>query len=118
MYLKNSQASRDLPTPATPETSTRRAELALGGAVEELLDEAQLVVSPDEGGLEDARALRAGDGGDDPGRLEEANRLGLALQLVLAGVDVGDRPPPSRPGSSRRRSSSRAGRPTGSARRC
>jgi hypothetical protein len=26
MYLKNSQARRDLPTPATPETSTRRAE--------------------------------------------------------------------------------------------
>ena len=65
--------------------------LALGRGVEELLDEAKLVVATDEGGLEDARALRAGDGGDDPGRLEEPDRLGLALELVLAGVDVGDR---------------------------
>ena len=65
--------------------------MALGRGVEELLDEVKLVVPPDEGGLEDPRALRAGDGRDDPGRLEEPDRLGLALQLVLAGVGVGDR---------------------------
>ena len=29
-------------------------------------------------------------GRDDPGRLEEVDRLGLALELVLAGVDIGD----------------------------
>ena len=71
--------------------------LPLGGGVEELLDEAQLVVASREGRLDDARALRAGDGRHDPGRLEEAHRLGLALQLVLAGVEVGDRSRRRRP---------------------
>ena len=65
--------------------------LALGGPVEELLDEAKLAVSSDEGRLEHSRALRTRDGGDDPGRPVEANRLGLSLELVLAGVDIGDR---------------------------
>ena len=91
MYLKNSQARRDLPTPATPGDEHQARRVALGRGVEELLDEAKLVVPSDEGGLEDPRALRAGDGGDDPGRLEEPDGLGLALELVLAGVDVGDR---------------------------
>ena len=73
--------------------------VALGRGVEELLDEAELPVTSDEGRLDDARALRAGDGGHDPGRLEEPDRLGLSLQLVLAGVHVGDR---SRRGGPRR----------------
>jgi hypothetical protein len=60
--------------------------------VEELLDETKLVVASDEGRLDDARALRAGDRGDDSSRLVEPDGLGLALQLVLAGVDTRWRP--------------------------
>ena len=74
MYLKNSQARRDLPTPATPGDEHQAGRVALGRGVEELLDEAQLVVAADEGRLEHARALRAGDGGDDPGRLDRGGR--------------------------------------------
>ena len=43
--------------------------LTFRGGVEELLYEAELVVPPDEGRLEDARALGAGYCSDDPGRL-------------------------------------------------
>ena len=65
--------------------------VAVGGAVEVLLDEAKVVVTAEKRCLEHTRALRARHGRDDPGRLEEPDRGGLALQLVLAGVDVGDR---------------------------
>ena len=64
---------------------------ALSRDVEELLDEVKLVVATNEGSFQDSRTLRTGDRGDDPGRLEEVNRLGLAFQLVLAGVDIRDR---------------------------
>ena len=52
-YLSNSQASRDLPTPAGPtiETQPRRAA-TFSGAVELVLHEPQLVVATDELGLE------------------------------------------------------------------
>ena len=91
MYLKNSQARRDLPTPATPETSTSLAEWRSAEAWKSSLTRRSSWSRPMKGGLEDSRALRAGDGRDDPGRLEEPHRLGLALQLVLAGIGVGDR---------------------------
>ena len=64
---------------------------ALGRGVKELLDESQLVVASGEGRLEDARALRAGRRRDDSCRLKQADTLGLALELVVTGVDIGDR---------------------------
>ena len=65
--------------------------VALGRDVEELLEEVELVVPPEERGLQDSGALRAGNAGDDLGRPEEPHGFGLSLQLVLAGVCVGDR---------------------------
>ena len=42
MYLKNSQESRDLPTPATPGHEHHAGRVALGRGMEELLDEVKL----------------------------------------------------------------------------
>ena len=77
--------------PASPETATSRAELTLGRAVKELLDQAQVAVAADEWRLEAPLALRAADPGHDPQRAPQPQRLGLALDRVLAGVLVGDR---------------------------
>ena len=63
----------------------------LGRGVEEVLDEAELAVAPDERRLEALGLERAADAGDDAERLVEPHRLGLALQLVDAGVGVDDR---------------------------
>ena len=73
-------------------TETRCALRSSARRVEELLDEAQLAVAADERRLEARRRCSA------PPRAavtrsarQSAHRLGLALQLVLAGVLVGDR---------------------------
>ena len=58
--------------------------------VEEVLDEAELAVAPDERRLERARPSLAAAIGDDTERAPEMGGFGLALELVLAGVLVGD----------------------------
>ena len=63
----------------------------VGGRVEELLHEPKLAVAPDEGRLEPGRLERAAAAGGHPQRAPERRRLGLALELVLAGVRVRDR---------------------------
>ena len=57
-YFSNSQASRDLPIPATP-TTDRRCAFPPRRSVEELLDEPQLAVAADERRLEPGRASLA-----------------------------------------------------------
>ena len=57
MYFSNSHRSRVLPTPAAPETATSRAAAPLKRAVEQLLEQAQLAVAPDERRLEPLLAL-------------------------------------------------------------
>ena len=59
--------------------------------MEEVLEQAQLGVAPDQRGLEARDPLRPGDAGDRAERAEEIERLGLALDRVVAGVLVGDR---------------------------
>ncbi len=66
-------------------------------AVEEVLDQLQLAIAPDEGRLEAGRLQRAAAGRDDPQRAPQVDRLRLPLQLVLPGALVDDcllgRPP-------------------------
>ena len=59
--------------------------------MEQILDEPELAVAADERRLEARRAHRAAAPRDDAQRTPELDRLGLALELVLAGVLVGDR---------------------------
>jgi hypothetical protein len=66
--------------------------LALVGArVEQLLDQPQLAVAPDERRLEPVRLQLAARPGDDAQRAPELHGLRLPLQLVRAGVLEGDR---------------------------
>ncbi len=91
MYLKNSQARRDLPIPAIPVTCTRWARPVLGTGVEELLDQPQLAVPADERRLQALRLMQAAPSGNDTQRPVERDRLGLALELIGAGVLISDR---------------------------
>ena len=52
MYFSNSHASRLLPMPAWPVTETRRTRRSRAGGVEQVLEQAQLVVAADERRLE------------------------------------------------------------------
>ena len=91
MYLKNSHSSRDLPEPAFAD-HRHQARLAILGARLEGLDQRlQLALAPDERRLEPGAAPGAAGAGDDPQRGPGADRLLAALDLVLAGVLVGDR---------------------------
>ena len=90
MYFSNSQASRDLPIPATPITFTRLARRSSRRGVEHLLEQAELAVAAHERRFQADRAALALACRDDPRRLPELHRLGLALQLVAAGVGVHD----------------------------
>ena len=93
MYFSNSQASRDLPIPATPTTESRCARRSSARGVEEVLDDAQLAVAADERRLEAGDPALAAPRRDDPQRTPELHGLGLALELVLAGVLVRRSPP-------------------------
>ena len=61
------------------------------GGVEELLREAKLALAPDERRLEADRPALAAAVCDDAQRAPELHRLGLALELALAGRRIGDR---------------------------
>ena len=66
MYLRNSQARRDLPIPAGPDDADQpRPALARRG-VEEVLELAELLVAPDERRLERLRPADPAALGDDP----------------------------------------------------
>ena len=67
----------------------RRA--VVGGAVEGLLDEAQLAVPSDERRFESLGLERPTCAGDDPQGAEEREEALFALKLVRAGVLIGDR---------------------------
>ena len=59
--------------------------------VEQLLQEAELVLAPDEGRLQGLRPVPAAALGHDPHRLPGRNRRGLPLEHLLAGRLEGDR---------------------------
>src|SRR5205807_2514453 len=59
--------------------------------VEEILDETQLALAPDERRLEALRFERAARTGDDAQRAPERDESRLPLQLVRAGALVDDR---------------------------
>ena len=63
----------------------------VGGRVEQLLDESELAVAPDEGRLDPDGLERASATGSHAKRAPERHRLRLALELVLACSGVGDR---------------------------
>ena len=59
-------------------------------AVEELLDQLQLALAPDERRFEPCRAQCSAHSGDDPKRFPEPQRLGFAFEVVVAGALVDD----------------------------
>jgi hypothetical protein len=65
--------------------------LLLRACVKELLDQAELALPADEGGLEALGFERAGAACRHPECAEEWDRLCLALEFMDAGVGVGDR---------------------------
>ena len=72
--------------PAGPMTLTSRGPLLAPGGVEQVLEQAELVVAADERRLEASRMrLRPPALGDDPQRAPGGDRAGLALEHLLAG---------------------------------
>ena len=74
-----------------PRDADEPRDAAVDGRVEEVLEQAQLGVAPDQWGVEARDPLRPGDTGDRAERAEEIEQLGLPLDRVAAGVRVGDR---------------------------
>ncbi len=58
--------------------------------VEEVLEQAELLVAADEGRLEPLAAVASADLGHDPQRAPGRDRAGLALEQLLAGLFEGD----------------------------
>ena len=79
-----------------------RPPLAARG-VEQVLEQAQLVVAADERRLERVAAVATAALGDDPERAPGRDRRRLALERLLAGLLEGDRARRPRAGSPRRR---------------
>ena len=77
--------------PAIPMIETSCALPLFGRRVEELLDEPQLAIAADERRFEPRRPEGAHPARRDAKRAPELYRLGLALELVLADLLVGDR---------------------------
>ena len=63
----------------------------LGRGVEAVLDQLELALAADERRLQADGLELAAHAGDDPQSAEERERLGLALELVQAGLLIGDR---------------------------
>ena len=94
-----------------------RPPLAAGG-VEQVLEQAQLVVAADERRLERLAAVAPAALGDDAQRAPCRDGRRLALEHLLARLLEGDRARSRRAGWPRRRARCPAARPTGAAPRC
>ena len=90
MYLRNSQASRVLPMPPADDRDESDALLASRG-VEEVLQQAELLVAADERRLESARCDRRHLRRRRRARPQAATGCGLALERLLAGGLEDDR---------------------------
>ena len=82
MYFSNSQASRDLPIPAMPMTSTSCARRSSAEAWKSSFTSRSSRSRPTNGASRPAERSAPRDAGDDAQRAPELHRLGLALQLV------------------------------------
>ena len=60
------------------------------GAVQQLLEKAELAITPDERRLESGRPLRSSGGGHHPLGAPQTQWLGLALELMLALIRIDD----------------------------
>ncbi len=63
----------------------------VGTGEKDILDQLELTVAADEGGLEALRLHQPADAGDHPPDLPQPHRLGLSFELVQAGIPVLDR---------------------------
>ena len=91
MYFSNSHAIRDLPIPGTPTIESRCARPSSAVAWNSSLTRRSSRSRPRNGGSRPAERPSPFARSDHPERTPERLRLGLALELVLAGVRVGDR---------------------------
>ena len=66
MYLRNSQARRRLADAGRADDADQARAALAGRGVEEVLEQAQLVVAAHERGLERVGTVAAADLGDDP----------------------------------------------------
>ncbi len=80
-----------LADPGDPEDRDEAGLSLVARGMEEIFDQAHLALAADERCLEAGRAPLAAAGGDHSRRVPQRHRLGLALELVLARVLVGDR---------------------------
>ena len=87
-YFSNSQPSRDLPTPAGPDTSTMPRHPPLGRGVEQFLDHTQLGIPPGQRRLQPIDPLDTAHPGQHPRRPPQPHRTRL---LPFSGA-----PPPRR----------------------
>src|SRR4051812_9396272 len=91
-YFSNSQPSRDLPTPAVPQTATIPGRPSSTTEWKSSVTRRSSRSRPaGERRLEAVHALAATHRSDHGARREQVQRLRLALEEVLAGVVVGDR---------------------------
>ena len=77
--------------PAWPMTDTKRRPLLAPGGVEQVLEQAQLLVAADERRLEALGPIDAAELGHDAQGPPRRDRATLALEQLLAGRLVGDR---------------------------
>ena len=90
MYFSNSQPSRDLPTPAGPDTSTSRGTRRSAAAWNSSLTVRSSASRPDQRRLQPIDPLHAAYPGQHPHRPPQTLRLGLALQRMLPGIGEPD----------------------------
>ena len=88
------------------------------GGVEQVLEQPELVIAPDEGCLEGVRAALATAFGNDPKGAPRGDRGGLALELPIADRLEGDGATRGAFGGLPHQDSCRASPPTGGATRC
>ena len=81
-----------LADPARPDHADEAGPALARRGVEQVLEQAQLVVATDERGLERLAPVPPADLGDDPQRAPGRDRGRLALERLLAGLLEGDRP--------------------------
>ena len=93
MYLSNSQPSRDLPTPAGPDTSTSRGTRRSAAAWNSSLTVRSSASRPTSGASSPSTRCMPPTPPQHPGRPPQPFRLRLALQRTLPGIGEPDRAP-------------------------